>query len=408
VAESLSPFDRRTLAWLVAVAAGSLLLAVYATLIVPPEADVKSAQADSFSRSAIGHNAFVELLRASGVPLLVSRHNSAARASGSGVLVLLEPRVDEPGRAARLESMVQNARVSLVVLPKWQGEEDPNRPGWVKSVTLIREEEATAVLRALDIKADVRRSGGGPSDGCGAFNVELTSPQLLRSTSLVPLVTCGDGILLGEMLREDGRVLVLSDPDVLANHGLGRGDNAAVALDVVKRAGSPPKVLIVDEALHGHESVSSLWNDLFRMPLVLAVFHAALAVGVLLWSGIPRFGAPVPVRHGLESGKEVLIDNTAALLHQGGHAPHVLRCYLDAAIDDALAALHTPAHLPRSERLAHLARRPGQTVDIRGVEDAVRGMQGGRVGDGVILSLAQKIHLWKEELIRGPLKRPGR
>jgi hypothetical protein len=408
MAQELGPFDRRTLLWLVTVGAGSLLLGVYILLAVPSAPSVASSDADTFSRSAIGHRGFIELLRASRFPLVVSRHNSAVRAAG-GVLVLLEPHLDQPGRAGRLEQMLENGGTTLLVLPKWEGVEDPSQPGWLKSARLLSVESVSSALSAAHVKADVVRRGSRPPLRCGAWTAEVDGVQLLQSTALTPLVACDDGILLGEIRGEKTRLLVLSDPDVLANHGLARGENAALAVDIVKRAGAPARVLIVDETLHGHEMAPSLWNELFRLPLVLAVVQAALALGALLWSGLPRFGAPVPVQAALAPGKNVLIENTASLLRLGGHAAHVLERYLDTAINDTLSALHTSRREPRAERLALLARQPGLTVDIRRIESQVRRIRAGTAaGDGLILSLAQKIHRWKEEVIRGPELRPRR
>ena len=50
---------------------------------------------------------------------------------------------------------------------------------------------------------------------------------------LIPIVSSPEGILLGELGRADGRVLVLADPDILATHGLGKGDNANLAFRII-------------------------------------------------------------------------------------------------------------------------------------------------------------------------------
>src|SRR5262249_56525747 len=94
-------------------------------------ADVASSGPDAFSRSALGHRAFLDLARGRGIPVLVSRHDSARRAGTGGVLVLAEPRLesDQSPRARRMEAILAAAHTVLLVLPKWTGRDDPARPG---------------------------------------------------------------------------------------------------------------------------------------------------------------------------------------------------------------------------------------------------------------------------------------
>ncbi len=88
-----SPFRRSVVTWLVGVATASLTLALALIVIRPEAGEVSSSAADSFSRSALGHRGFVELLRANGIPVLVSRYASAERAGASSLLLIAEPRL---------------------------------------------------------------------------------------------------------------------------------------------------------------------------------------------------------------------------------------------------------------------------------------------------------------------------
>ena len=83
-------FDSKQLRWLLGLSAGSMLLCLVLLAWSPDLAANSSVNADSFSRSAIGHHAFVQLLEDLEVPLLVSRHSSGRRAR-EGLLLLLEP-----------------------------------------------------------------------------------------------------------------------------------------------------------------------------------------------------------------------------------------------------------------------------------------------------------------------------
>ena len=55
-----NPFSRRAVAWLVGVSVVSFTTWLVVGLIAPEPTDLESADADAYSRSAIGHRALVE------------------------------------------------------------------------------------------------------------------------------------------------------------------------------------------------------------------------------------------------------------------------------------------------------------------------------------------------------------
>src|SRR6185436_16030104 len=111
------------------------------------------------------------------------------------------------------------------------------------------------------------------------------------------------------------------------NHGLARGDNAAIALAAIEAERPVGGVVVVDETLHGHVAAPSLWRELFDFPLSLATLSVLLALAFLLWAAMGRFGKPRPDTRPLGAGKRYLIDNTAELTRHGGHAAHALERY---------------------------------------------------------------------------------
>src|SRR5262249_19925555 len=137
--------------------------------------------------------------------------------------------------------------------------------------------------------------------------------------------------------------LVLSDPDILSNHGLGEGDNARLALEVLEHARESWRSVVVDETLHGFERIPSLWGELFAFPLLPAGVQGAVALLLLVWSGLGRFGRPGAGPAGLAPGKGVLIENTALLLRSAGHSAYSLGRYFDATLAEVARALHAPA-----------------------------------------------------------------
>jgi hypothetical protein len=402
-------------AGLVAIGACSLALAV-GLIVAGPRAAVESSGADSFSRSALGHRAFVDLLRASGVPAVVSRFASGERAGHSSVLVIAEPQLAGDGaREQRLTSMLAAAGTVLLVLPKWTGQGRGREPGWIDGVSPVPAEAVARTLRAAGVSAELSRPRDADAGRCAgaAAGIRWSQPQLLvpRAPSLQARLVCGGGVLFGEMTRPNGqRLFVLSDPDVIANHGLGKGGNAALALEIVERARRRGQPVVVDETLHGHEHVPSLWADLFAFPQLASVIHGGLALLFFIWAGMARFGAPLSVPPALGSGKGILIENTAALLRSAGHSAYTLGRYVDACALEVARALHAPAAGDPGQRrqwLDGVGRRRGAAATLTSLERHVDGVRRASAPSAaVIVHAATRVHRWKEEMIRGADRDP--
>lgn len=399
-------FTRRGVIVLVGVAAASLLatfsLGVFGELLAEPS----SIAADTFSRSALGHRAFMELVKAQGRTVLVSRHRTPDRAREGALTALLEPTVggEDDGRSrAVLRDIHEAASRILVVLPKRAGFPDPVRPRWVGGVRYLPIEEPNRVLEALNLDASAIR----PPASVGAWQgplpaPELADPQLVRSGELEPLLSCSEGILVGELRDADTHLVVVADPDLLETHGLGRGRNAELAMAILARFDGPP-VLVVDETLHGHEIQPSITRELLRFPLVLATLQALVTLGLLAWAAVVRFGRPLPAAALLRPGKVFLVEHTAELLRAGGHAGEAARAYLRAAREEVLARVPPPggAETPAAW-LDRLEAARGKAGMLRRLERRVAQIEDGRRGAAVeAVRAAQQISRWREELTDG-------
>ena len=80
---------------ILALVGGTSLLAFCLLLAFGDEfSEVSSHEGDAFSRSALGHHAFVALLEELDVPVVVSRSATARKLRDSSVLVVAEPPAD--------------------------------------------------------------------------------------------------------------------------------------------------------------------------------------------------------------------------------------------------------------------------------------------------------------------------
>lgn len=406
-------FGRRGAGILGAVGAASLAAAAFLGAFGDALYDPPSFAPDSFSRSAVGHRAFVELLRALGHPVVISRHRTADRAGEEAVVALLEPRVgpDDTAREGLLDAVNGAARHLLVVLPKRRALPDPARPRWVADAGLLPPEDAERVLEALELTGRIVR----PARPVGGWRGELPSPsldrpQLLAGSELAPLVATEEGVLAGELSGDGWRTVVLADPDVLATHGLGRGENALLAVRLLERLGAPGLPVIVDETLHGFDQQPSLVRELLRFPLVLATASALLAGALLAWAALPRFGRPRPPEPALARGKLFLVESTAALLRHAGDVGHAAEAYLHDA-KEALAhrlGARTGAALDEGW-LARLAAARGEAGTLAALEARVARLAARRrrAGDEEeAVRAAQAVHDLREELTHGAGRDP--
>lgn len=389
-----TPFTKRTTVWIVVTSVVSFATALVLAVFGPEIGPVRSAAPDSYSRSALGHHAFCEVLEELGIPVVRSRYDSGRRAGAHALLVLLEPALAHRDAAA-LRRMVRDSGRALVVLPKWEGAESYDQRGRIESARLLPSTRPAAVLEAVHTGATVERPEE-PLSGWKGGAPTLGAPQLLRG--IEPVVSCDQGILVGRV----GGVFVLSDPDVLANHGLGRPGNAALAVALVERARGKRETVVVDETAHGHVVEPSIYRALFSWPIVAVMASALLAAFVLLWTALERFGAPQPAPPVFEPGKGFLIGNIAALLRFGGQSAHALRHYLDSAVQDVRRRLHAPAELDRAGLLEWLDRYgAARRVETR-LSELKEATAHGVRGDEPLVDVAQRIHRWRKEMVHGP------
>src|SRR6185369_15831142 len=281
VIDAPTPFLARAHRVMLGVAVASLLFGLVLGVVGDDFDHVDTNGANGFSRSALGFQAFAELLDGHGVPVVRSRYHTGDRVRRGDVVVLAAPDVDagDDHDAAILTQLLEGGHTVLVVLPKWRPSRSDERGRAPKLGRVLRVDAkpVTALLHKIDEDAELVRDVelDVSIDGLGA-EPEVARPQLVRSDALLPLVGGDAGILVGEMRQARGRTVVLSDPDLLANSGLGRGENAALALALVDSLRGEGGTVLLDETLHGLERVPSVWGELVRAPLKFGSAHVAL------------------------------------------------------------------------------------------------------------------------------------
>jgi len=319
-----------------------------------------------YSKSAIGHAALFELLQRFDIPVSASEGGSGAYVSPNNLLVIAEPRTGQTLDDVRAMLVAENV---LLVLPKRIGDADPNRPNWLGRDRLVAPEAAEEVLHLVDEQATLTRGGrldSWPAQPFAPGRLSISGAQLIHSTEIRPLLRGPEGILIGDRYFGRRRVVVLADPDLLANFALARGDNSTAAVNLIEslRKG-PAGTVIFDEFAHGFsERPLHILGVLFQFPFSLVTLQIGVAAILLAWAATARFGAPAPLPEPLEAGNRSLIEAGARLLDRPERIAEISQRYVEAQIRDAGQTSRTP---------------PAHTLDP--------------------LRNAQQIFLWRKELL---------
>ena len=115
--------------------------------------------------------------------------------------------------------------------------------------------------------------------------------------SLAPVVHFREkrGALLVDYPYGNGRIVLLSDPYIVANNGIGRADNLLLALNAVTGGGG---LIAFDEFHQGRPATHNELFQYFSGTPVLAICAQLALIGVaVVWSQGRRFARPLPLPH---------------------------------------------------------------------------------------------------------------
>jgi len=374
--------------------------------------DADVAGPNSYSPSAIGHEGIADVLQQLGFKVVKSRSSSLDKLSEESVLVIAEPQ-RTPQTEESMRTLLE-ADTILLVLPKWIGLPSEQHIGWVRGVG----EGPTAVAQwALGLVApggEIVRERGTVQWTTNTLNITPTPDtpiQLVKSNRLRPIVGAEQGMLVGELVRRDQTIWVLADPDIISNHGLPREGNAALAVALIKALRGEDGSIVFDETVHGLVvRTTSPFLLLFRFPFVVATLQGLMAIALLLWATLGRFGAPQTAPPALRTGREGLLMNMAKLVEFTGHQDVMVKRYVQETVRDAATQLHAPRELSGAALISWLQRvglARGVEIDCDAVlREAADGAVPRRRNPATLVRLARAIHQWKGEIVDGRPKHP--
>jgi hypothetical protein len=405
-AASAGPFQLLTLIVLIVIGLAAFLGGTYLQVFDDGSGEPWTTDANSFSRSAIGHRAFVTALRKLGIPVEISRFRTLDRVGDNNLLMLIEP---DAKAGEEILSELDSVSHVLLVLPKREGRVDFNKPTWIDRMSILPEDDVKKVLRQAVTGGEIIRKNGAVTDSASQFGgkLSLADPQYvaLNDLPLEPVLRIPEGILVAERKGTVNRLWILSDPDLLSNAGLDDADNGVVAVAMIESMLPSGGTVIIDETSHGFEQRPNLLRLLLHPPFIAVGIAGIAALLVLAWAGVARFGAPRAEAVGLTAGKLTLVRNAAQLLRLGTTAANLALSYRRLVLADAISELHGPPGLDEFNQAAWLDRAAahrGLKIRVKPLLDEMSALaEAGRLDAAQALRFSLDLHRWKQEILNG-------
>ncbi len=145
-----------------------------------------------------------------------------------------------------------------------------------------------------DEPSDGSESSETPAPGTGGYGPASATVQP-SGDSPAPIVNFArtGGALLVEYPHGQGRIVLLSDPFIVANNGISRADNLQLAVNVVTGNGG---LVAFDEFHQGRSAIHNALIQYFEGTPVIAICGQFVLIGLMvIWSRGKRFARPLPL-----------------------------------------------------------------------------------------------------------------
>jgi hypothetical protein len=223
----------------------------------------------------------------------------------------------------------------------------------------------------------------------GAARVATGRVLLPRRNDYVALLGRPDALLVAGIKHGNGYIYLSATTYPFTNEGLRDPENAALALNLLRRAPAGGRVLF-DEYHHGFFTPPSTSRILLGSPWGWAAAYAVVVIALYLILSGRRFGRPIPLKEELARRSSAeFVESMADLFQRGGKREYILKHYhsafkrelarkdgINPRLDDSEFAreLARARDVNEPELLALLARlraaKPSEAELVRAVSEA--------------------------------------
>lgn len=448
-------FSPRTVMVLVGLALFAMITSLLVVSFSNEQETYSTVRPNSFSVSAIGHKAFVDSLKLQNSSVVISQYRTKDRLAYDSILMLLEPNTNF-SKPELLKKLLDYRAVMLVLPKRFGARRDMKNIRWIGRAGTYSHDVPEKIIQMIDPKAEIYRpydpkktkediekekaaakeqkaqkkpvkkekkpemiekplnwtiNEYGNESG---YQPDLLNPQLIKSDEITPLLATDDGILIGTYLQDEQIKLIIADPDLLSNFGLGRGDNAKIIFEALTYFTKNNGTIFIDETSHGFTRNPDIIRAAFQYPFIFITMQLLVFVILLIWATAQRFGTPYKARKALKPGKAVLIQNSVDLLEVGNHKPEILMRYVELTLQAMARKLGVPRHLNERAVIGWLdeyGERRGITVQIKTIKHRAlmlsqRGLRQTNsfmdvVHEKPLMQIALHLEKWKQEMLDG-------
>ena len=169
---------------------------------------------------------------------------------------------------------------------------------FIRSTNLPVKAEGKAVAKPSDdLGGDESDDESAPDEKPPVVRAEARAADAKSASNVSPApvvhAKISRGALLIDYAHGAGRIIVLSDPYIVANGGIKLADNLQLALNTLTETKG---LIAFDEFHHGHTTSGNALAAYFAGTPILAICgQLALVVLAIVWTSGRRFGRPLPL-----------------------------------------------------------------------------------------------------------------
>lgn len=379
-----APFSRSAIIALV-VGGSALFLAL---LILmgrgeSPLADTQNGGAHAAANGLNGYAGLTRLLEAQGYR--IARSRSPAGFASPDIVVLTPPQWSDPEDIAAILEERRTTGPTLVILPKWRASRPPgNLPreaaarfkrGWVVlggadapewPALLPAPFTLTARLEERTAKQSVRWNGLGLAGELPTGTISYADEAGAHETLIADAAGHPLAVLVRAAADSDYNdkghwVIIVTEPDLANNYGLADPARAAAALALIAQLDyGETRHITFDMTLNGFGGSENLLTLAFRPPFLAATLCLILALGIVFWRALLRFGPAARPALASAFGKRQLVENGADLILRARRWRLLAAPYAQLTERRLARALNLARHDPASLDAALARRTPNE------------------------------------------------
>jgi len=392
---TIGAFSTRVMVALVIVGIFSFSAFITLSTFAPELRRGDNGQAHALSRSAAGFAGAIELMRALGDEVEISRKPPKSPWLN---FVILTP----TSKVTREELGRLRGYATLIILPKWVTAPTQDHPGWVQRIAPLPESAAIEPLTELAPHAKLVRQKAKQRITIDVNAVPHTSGQIDQLQSLTggelrPMVQTTTGEIILAQVGSEKDLFILSDPDFLNTQGVADINTAAAGLAIVDSIHTDSPI-VFDVTLNGLETARNLLRVMLTPPLVGATLALFAAAALLAWRVVMQSGPRVRAGRAIALGKKALAENSAALIRLAGREHTMGWRY--AVLNATTAAEQIGAPRTEASETFAMLDRVGATQGLPQSYSALATEAVNARTPAEVTAAARELYAWTEEMLR--------